>query len=47
MNNNRLSTNLNRLILDTNTKSELDTLIKSDPLIHIGVELWLFQTKNI
>nr|YP_010170442.1 LAGLIDADG homing endonuclease [Phanerochaete carnosa]QRZ60423.1 LAGLIDADG homing endonuclease [Phanerochaete carnosa] len=38
MNNNRLSTNLNRLNLDTNTKSELVHLIKSDPLIHIDHE---------
>lgn len=35
MNNNRLSTNLNLLILDENTKSELSLLIKSKPLIHI------------
>lgn len=35
MNNNRLSTNLNPIILDDTTKSELDILIKSDPLIKI------------
>ena len=38
MNNNRLSTNSNPLILDYNTKSELDLLIKSKPLIHIDYE---------
>jgi len=35
MNNNRLSTNSNPLIMDANTKSELDVLIKSEPLISI------------
>jgi len=38
MNNNRLSTNPNRLILDENQKSELDALIKSDPLISVDSE---------
>lgn len=38
MNNNRLSTNLNRLNLDLNTLSELDQLIKSEPLIEIDPE---------
>lgn len=38
MNNNRLSTNLNRLNLDPNTLSELDQLIKSAPLIEIDHE---------
>ena len=35
MNNNRLSTNSNPSIMDANTKSELDILIKSEPLISI------------
>ena len=38
MNNNRLTTNLNPLILDETTKSELDLLIKSESLIHIDSE---------
>ena len=38
MNNNRLSTNPIPLILDETTKSELDLLIKSEPLIHIDSE---------
>lgn len=38
MNNNRLSTNLNPFILDDTTKSELNLLIKSDPLINIDSE---------
>ena len=38
MNNNRLSTNPNPFILDDNTKSELNILIKSDPLISIDSE---------
>lgn len=38
MNNNRLSTNLNRLNLDPNTLSELYLLIKSAPLIKIDQE---------
>ena len=38
MNNNRLSTNLNPLILDEIVKSELDLLIKAEPLIHIDSE---------
>jgi len=38
MNNNRLSTNPNPLILDEATKSELNILIKSDPLIYIDSE---------
>lgn len=36
--NNRLSTNPNPLILDEATKSELNILIKSDPLINIDSE---------
>lgn len=38
MNNNRLSTNLNPKILDDITKSELNILIQSDPLIDIDSE---------
>lgn len=38
MNNNRLSTNSNSLTLDMTTKSELDLLIKSKPLINIDSE---------
>lgn len=38
MNNNRLSSNENPIILDENTKSELDLLIKSEPLINIDSE---------
>jgi len=38
MNNNRLSTNSNQLILDITTKSELDILIKSKPLIYVDSE---------
>lgn len=38
MNNNRLSTNSNPLTLDMATKSELDLLIKSKPLINIDSE---------
>ena len=38
MNNNRLSTNPNPVILDDKFKSELETLIKSDPLIKIDSE---------
>ena len=38
MNNNILSTNLNPFILDDTTKSELNLLIKSDPLINIDSE---------
>ena len=38
MNNNRLSTNTNPIVLDDATKSELNTLIKSDPLINIDAE---------
>ena len=37
MNNNRLSTNLNPL-LDVIVNSELDLLIKAEPLIHIDYE---------
>jgi len=38
MNNNRLSTNPYPIILDDTTKSELNILIKSDPLINIDSE---------
>ena len=38
MNNNRLSTNPNPIILDDTTKSELKILIKSYPLINIDSE---------
>lgn len=38
MNNNRLSTNSNPLAIDNTTKSELDFLIKSKPLITIDSE---------
>lgn len=38
MNNNRLSTNFNPIVLDDITKSELNVLIKSDPLINIDSE---------
>ena len=38
MNNNRLSINLNPLILDVIVNSELDLLIKAEPLIHIDYE---------
>jgi LAGLIDADG endonuclease len=38
MNNNRLSTNSNPLTLDTTTKSELELLVKSKPLINIDSE---------
>lgn len=38
MNNNRLSTNSNPLTIDNATKSELDLLIKSKPLISIDSE---------
>lgn len=38
MNNNRLSTNSNPLTIDIATKSELDFLIKSKPLIYIDSE---------
>jgi hypothetical protein len=38
MNNNRLSTNFKPLTLDVATKSELDLLIKSKPLIYIDSE---------
>lgn len=38
MNNNRLSTNSNLLTLDNTTKSELDLLFKSKPLINIDSE---------
>jgi len=38
MNNNRLSTNSNPLTMDVATKSELDLLIKSKPLINIDSE---------
>ena len=38
MNNNRLSTYSNPVILDETFKSELDFLIKSEPLIHIDFE---------
>ena len=38
MNNNRLSTNSNPLIIDNATKSELDLLIISKPLISIDSE---------
>ena len=38
MNNNRLSTNSNPLTLDDATKSELDLLIKAEPLINIDSE---------
>ena len=38
MNNNRLSTCSNSVILDETFKSELDFLIKSEPLIHIDLE---------
>jgi len=38
VNNNRLSSNSNPLIMDETTKSELDFLIKSEPLIHIDYE---------
>lgn len=38
MNNNRLSTNSNPLVIDQDTKSELDVLIKSVPLISVDSE---------
>lgn len=38
MNNNRLSTNSNPVVLDETFKSELSNLIKSEPLIHIDSE---------
>jgi len=38
MNNNRLSTNSNPLTIDENTRSELDKLIKSEPLIRVDSE---------
>jgi hypothetical protein len=38
MNNNRLSTNPNRLVLDAEQKSELDKLVKSEPLISVDSE---------
>lgn len=38
MNNNRLSTNFNTVVLDETTKLELSNLIKSEPLIHIDSE---------
>lgn len=38
MNNNRLSTNSNPLTIDMSTKSELDLLIKSKPLIEVDSE---------
>jgi hypothetical protein len=38
MNNNRLSTNLNHLLLDEIVKSQWDFLIKAEPLIHIDYE---------
>jgi hypothetical protein len=38
MNNNRLSTNTNPFTLDKLVKSELDRLIKSEPLIEIDSE---------
>lgn len=38
MNNNRLSTNANPLIFDETSKSELKSLIQSNPLIHIDSE---------
>lgn len=50
MNNNRLSTNLNPLILDEITKTELSLLIKSNPLIHIdsqGRALIISENKYI
>ena len=38
MNNNRLSTNSNKLIIDSKTKYELDGLIKSEPSISVDSE---------
>jgi hypothetical protein len=38
MNNNRLSTNSNPLVLDENERSELNKLIKSEPLIKVDSE---------
>lgn len=38
MNNNRLSTTTTGIVLDDTTKSELNLLIKSDPLINIDTE---------
>src|SRR5690606_1455960 len=38
MNNNRLSTNPNRLVLDAEERSELDKLVKSEPLISVDSE---------
>jgi hypothetical protein len=38
MNNNRLSTNSNSLVIDANTRSELDVLMKSEPLISVDSE---------
>ena len=38
MNNNRLSTNSNSLIMDEATKLELDLLIKSEPLVYVDSE---------
>jgi len=46
MNNNRLSTNPNRLILDKDEKSKLDALIKSDPLISVDSEGRAFIIKE-
>jgi hypothetical protein len=50
MNNNRLSTNSNPLTLDETTKSELDLLINSKPLINIDYEgraMIIHEKKNI
>lgn len=38
MNNSRLSTNLNGLVLDAKERSELDKLVKSEPLISVDSE---------
>jgi len=38
MNNSRLSTNSNSIVLDDVTKSELNVLIKSEPLITVDSE---------
>ena len=50
MNNNRLSTNSNSLIMDEATKLELDLLIKSEPLVHVDSEgraIIISEKKNI
>lgn len=49
MDNNRLTTNSNPLTLDEVTKSELDALIKTEPLISIDSEgrAMVISEKNI